>query len=259
MRIISICYICQVTLWNMDTLQTESTPEEHKLVITDVRFRPNSSQLATASVDKSVRLWDAANVIVFDLFYALSASADTTGVYLTEINITLAQFQPLDVWFYMLCCMRCEVCLIRIHIHYTSIADLFIFCGSQTIVYKHIQGTTHLSCPLTSTLRRQTYFVSVILTMKFATGISTHSPVLVIPRFVNLSDLILLNLHFFYLYENYIDHPKNCLYCFGQGGTAQVRFQPRTGQLLAAASDKMVSIFDVETDRQTHSLQVRCL
>lgn len=49
----------------MDTLQTENTPEEHKLVITDVRFRPNSSQLATASVDKSVRLWDAANVSIF--------------------------------------------------------------------------------------------------------------------------------------------------------------------------------------------------
>lgn len=49
----------------MDTLQTENTPEEHKLVITDVRFRPNSSQLATASVDKSVWLWDAANVSIF--------------------------------------------------------------------------------------------------------------------------------------------------------------------------------------------------
>jgi len=52
----------QVVLWNMDSLRIESTPEEHKLVITDVRFRPNSSQLATASCDKSVRLWDAANV-----------------------------------------------------------------------------------------------------------------------------------------------------------------------------------------------------
>ncbi|KAH9728853.1 transcriptional corepressor LEUNIG-like [Citrus sinensis] len=51
----------KVVLWNMDTLQTESTPEDHKSVVTDVRFRPNSSQLATASVDKSVRLWDAAN------------------------------------------------------------------------------------------------------------------------------------------------------------------------------------------------------
>lgn len=52
----------QVILWNMDTLVKEYTPEEHKLVISDVRFRPNSSQLATASCDKSVRLWDAANV-----------------------------------------------------------------------------------------------------------------------------------------------------------------------------------------------------
>lgn len=35
-----------------------------------------------------------------------------------------------------------------------------------------------------------------------------------------------------------------------------MRFQPRTGQTLAAASDKVVSIFDVETDRQTYSFQV---
>lgn len=41
-----------------------------------------------------------------------------------------------------------------------------------------------------------------------------------------------------------------------QGGTAQVRFQPRIGHLLAAASDKVVSIFDVETDRQTFTFQV---
>ncbi|CAK9168211.1 unnamed protein product [Ilex paraguariensis] len=51
----------KTVLWNMDTLQTESTPEEHQYLITDVRFRPNSTQLATASFDKSVRLWDAAN------------------------------------------------------------------------------------------------------------------------------------------------------------------------------------------------------
>ncbi|XP_040953827.1 transcriptional corepressor LEUNIG_HOMOLOG isoform X4 [Gossypium hirsutum] len=36
-----------------------------------------------------------------------------------------------------------------------------------------------------------------------------------------------------------------------KGGMAQVRFQPRIGHFLAAASDKVVSIFDVETDRQT--------
>lgn len=65
MQEVEVSYFCcldQVVLWNMDTLQTESTPEEHKSVITDVRFRPNSTQLGTASFDQSVKLWDAANV-----------------------------------------------------------------------------------------------------------------------------------------------------------------------------------------------------
>lgn len=35
-----------------------------------------------------------------------------------------------------------------------------------------------------------------------------------------------------------------------------MRFQPMTGRLLAAASDKVVSVFDVENDRQIHSFQV---
>lgn len=35
-----------------------------------------------------------------------------------------------------------------------------------------------------------------------------------------------------------------------------MRFQPRIGQAMAAAAGNIVSLFDVETDRQTHSLQV---
>ncbi|XP_029123207.1 transcriptional corepressor LEUNIG_HOMOLOG isoform X3 [Elaeis guineensis] len=50
----------KVVFWNMDTLQTESTPEEHSLFITDIRFRPNSTHLATSSFDRTVRLWNAA-------------------------------------------------------------------------------------------------------------------------------------------------------------------------------------------------------
>jgi WD40 repeat protein len=46
----------------METLQTECYPDEHTHIITDVRFRPNSTQLATSSFDSSVRLWDAAGV-----------------------------------------------------------------------------------------------------------------------------------------------------------------------------------------------------
>lgn len=35
-----------------------------------------------------------------------------------------------------------------------------------------------------------------------------------------------------------------------------MRFQPRIGQLMAAAAGHMVSIFDVENDTQIHSLPV---
>ncbi|XP_035539667.1 transcriptional corepressor LEUNIG_HOMOLOG-like, partial [Juglans regia] len=49
--------------------------------------------------------------------------------------------------------------------------------------------------------------------------------------------------------------PSDPQYFNDQGGSTQVRFQPRIGQLLAAATENVVSIFDVETDRRTHSLQ----
>lgn len=59
-------------LWNIETLETQSTPEEHTVIITDVRFRPNSTQLATSSFDTTVRLWDAADVMFcFVLFIYL--------------------------------------------------------------------------------------------------------------------------------------------------------------------------------------------
>ncbi|XP_075649239.1 transcriptional corepressor LEUNIG_HOMOLOG-like [Castanea sativa] len=142
----------KVVLWNMDTLQTESTPEEHKLVITDVRFRPNSSQLATASVDKSVRLWDAANPN-----YCVQA-------YTTHNSAVMSlDFHPKKT-------------------------DLFCFCDNDNEI-----------------------------------------------RYWNIN-------------------PFSCTR-ISKGGMAQVRFQPRIGQLLAAASDKVVSIVDVETDRKTLSFQ----
>ena len=37
---------------------------------------------------------------------------------------------------------------------------------------------------------------------------------------------------------------------------SQVRFQPRTGQYLAAATENVVGIYDVETETCVHSLQV---
>ncbi|XP_073112085.1 LOW QUALITY PROTEIN: transcriptional corepressor LEUNIG_HOMOLOG [Elaeis guineensis] len=44
-------------------------------------------------------------------------------------------------------------------------------------------------------------------------------------------------------------------FCVSKGGTAQVRFQPRIGHLLAAAVENVVSIIDVETNVKTLALQ----
>ncbi|XP_061366985.1 transcriptional corepressor LEUNIG_HOMOLOG-like isoform X3 [Gastrolobium bilobum] len=142
----------KVVLWNMDTLQTESTPEEHKSAISDVRFRPNSSQFATASFDKSVRLWDAANPSYCVQEYSGHSSA-----------VRSLDFHPKKT-------------------------DLFCFCDSENEI-----------------------------------------------RYWNITS-------------------SSCTHIL-KGGRAQVRFQPRLGHVLAAASDKVVSIFDVETDRQIYSLQ----
>ncbi|XP_048131686.1 transcriptional corepressor LEUNIG_HOMOLOG-like isoform X2 [Rhodamnia argentea] len=142
----------KVVIWNMDTLQTASTPDEHKSVITDIRFRPNSSQLATASVDKSVRLWDATHPNFCLQTYTLHSSP-----------VMSLDFHPRKT-------------------------DLLCFCDNDNEI-----------------------------------------------RYWSIN-------------------PFSCNR-ISKGGTAQVRFQPRVGQLLAAASDKVVTIFDVETDRPIHSLR----
>ncbi|KAJ6307583.1 hypothetical protein OIU76_017390 [Salix suchowensis] len=136
----------------METLQTECTPDEHTQIITDVRFRPNSTQLATSSFDKSVRLWDAANPR-----YSLQTHTGHTS------HVMSLDFHPKK-------------------------NDVFCSCDDNNEI--RLWNINQYSC----------------------TRIS-------------------------------------------KGGSAQVRFQPRIGQLLAAASDNVVSIFDIESDRQTHSLQ----
>ncbi|KAK1355957.1 Transcriptional corepressor LEUNIG [Heracleum sosnowskyi] len=143
----------KAVLWNMDTLQTESTPVEHEYLITDVRFRPNSTQLLTASYDKSVRLWDAANPS-----YCLQAYTGHTS------HVISLDFHPKK-------------------------NDMFCFCDSDNEI-----------------------------------------------RYWNIS-------------------PFSCTRVSKQRGNSQVRFQPISGRLLAAASDTVVSIFDVETDMQRHSFQ----
>ncbi|KAI3716696.1 hypothetical protein L1987_67751 [Smallanthus sonchifolius] len=45
-------------LWDTDSLKPKATLEEHSSRITDVRFSPSMSRLATSSIDKTVRVWD---------------------------------------------------------------------------------------------------------------------------------------------------------------------------------------------------------
>jgi len=54
--------LLQAVLWFTETQKPKSTLEEHTLMITDVRFSPSMSRLATSSFDRTVRVWDADNV-----------------------------------------------------------------------------------------------------------------------------------------------------------------------------------------------------
>ncbi|KAK7292087.1 hypothetical protein RIF29_07771 [Crotalaria pallida] len=49
------------TLWCTESFEMESTFEEHTQSITDVRFSPTMSHVATSSADKTVRVWDVDN------------------------------------------------------------------------------------------------------------------------------------------------------------------------------------------------------
>ncbi|KAI3990832.1 hypothetical protein MKX01_011740 [Papaver californicum] len=142
----------KAVLWNMDTLQTESAPEEHTLLISDIRFRPNSTQFATSSFDRSVRLWNAA-----DPTYSLG---QYTG---HSANVTSLDFHPKKT-------------------------EIFCSCDANGEI-----------------------------------------------RYWNIN--------------------QSACSRVSKGATEQVRFQPRIGHLLAAAAERVVSIYDVETDRQTHALQ----
>ncbi|XP_052484222.1 transcriptional corepressor LEUNIG_HOMOLOG isoform X2 [Gossypium raimondii] len=142
----------KAVLWNMETLKTDCTTEEHTHIITDICFRPNSTQLATSSFDTTVRIWDAAQPS-----YSIWKYTGHT-----------AQVMSLDF--------------------HPKKNELFCSCDGNSEI-----------------------------------------------RFWNINQYSCTRI--------------------SKGGSTNVRFQPRTGQFLAAAADNVVSIFDVETDRRTQLLQ----
>lgn len=62
----------QAVLWCTESFSVKSTLEEHSQWITDVRFSPSMSRLATSSADKTVRVWDIDNVSHYVLLFSWS-------------------------------------------------------------------------------------------------------------------------------------------------------------------------------------------
>lgn len=139
-------------LYSMDSFKLKSTLEEHNSIITDVRFSPSSTRLATSSFDRTVRVWDADNPS-----YSLRSFTGHGGAVMS------LDFHPND-------------------------EDILCSCDAENeIRYWSVNQ-----------------------------GVCTH---------------------------------------VFQGGTNQVRFQPRAGRLLAAAADNVVTIFDIQSETRVHTLQ----
>ena len=63
----------------------DTKPEEHTNFITDIRFRPNSTQLATSSSDGTVRLWNAAEVFSSSFFLYVLLISNSYFPYLLQV------------------------------------------------------------------------------------------------------------------------------------------------------------------------------
>ncbi|GMN50775.1 hypothetical protein TIFTF001_019931 [Ficus carica] len=50
----------KVFVWNVETSCHNTSFERHRDAITDIRFKPGSSTVATSSLDQTVKIWDAA-------------------------------------------------------------------------------------------------------------------------------------------------------------------------------------------------------
>lgn len=85
----------------MENFQTQYTSEEHGLIITDVRFRPNTNQLATSSFDRTIKLWNAADVSYLYLIglWILCCTAIIPPIAALQLCVySLYTSTDVDVW-----------------------------------------------------------------------------------------------------------------------------------------------------------------
>ncbi|KAM3330982.1 hypothetical protein ACQJBY_027211 [Aegilops geniculata] len=171
----------KAVLWFTDALNPKSTLEEHSMLITDVRFSPSMTRLATSSFDKTVRVWDADNPdYSLRTFTGHSASVKSLDFHSNKEDIVCSCDSDGEVRCWSINNGSCVTCV-----------RVFSVCSP-------------FSLPNISCLSRMFFYNAL-----------KHSPVIGI-----LSS---------------------------QGGATQLRYQPRQGKYLAAASEKMISILDAET------------
>lgn len=95
--------LMQVTLWCTESYTVKSVLEEHTQWITDVRFGPHTSRLATSSADKTVRVWDVDNVsigyfhIIVVLFFYLPMNENLIPYWGAQRDMSLvSEYAILD-------------------------------------------------------------------------------------------------------------------------------------------------------------------
>ncbi|KAE8685599.1 Transcriptional corepressor LEUNIG [Hibiscus syriacus] len=206
----------KVVLWNVETMHTDCTAEEHTHIITDIRFRPNSTQMATSSFDTTVRVWDAAQ----------------PSYPIWKYTGHTAQVMSLDF--------------------HPKKTELFCSCdGNSEIRFWNINQSscTHLKWSEKGRLILESDSSNALNWIKNPEASPAVFVHLVKEIAKSVLDYNVITRHV----QRCINWEADGLAKSGIG--TNVRFQPRIGQFLAAAADNVVSIFDVETDRRTQLLQ----
>ncbi|KAG6532578.1 hypothetical protein ZIOFF_006427 [Zingiber officinale] len=304
----------KVVVWNMESLQTVSSSPEHSHIITDVCFRPNSTQLATSSFDKTVRLWSASEQPAhYRIRYFGMSCAQATPRSLPSLSsprLGLGQPHAAAPLLGMSCA----------HARLVGLPSLCLLhdlgLGSPTLLLHWLLGMSCAHATLACLLSLPLVDLgldSPVLSLHCLTCLVHISGLLVCQVFllqdlgldnaprtagplfsmshalrtcpiVNITLALRFSIHCLRSFTGHSSqitsldfHPKetdifcscddngeirywnasqySCTQSFKGGGTVQVRFQPRSGQFLAAAADNMISIFDVETHTNMRTLQ----
>ena len=153
--------------------------------------------------------------------------------------------------FLWIVCMHVYLCFLFV------LLQLILICNyecSLDIRFVPLRDILHLLCHQIFTLIKMILSALVMLMVRYDIGALTMAVVLESQR-QNFS-ICIMHLFTWLCIEFTFQFAKLKIFLTDQGGTAQMRFQPRLGRYLAAAAENVVSILDVETQACRYSLKV---